>query len=155
MICLFTRIIISHVDTTLSGDFSLSHGHTVSQNIPSICRIWRLCIASGKRLGVRCRLDRYGNMGYFDAVCEFEAIEEQDIVLHIQNAHNNHCGQMPIDVPIRHWKYVGSITNHFTRFIIDDMQIIFIILARYYPLQWPPISYHLGWWMCSVLSTKW
>jgi len=28
-------------------------------------------------------------MGCYDTTCDFEAVEERDILLHIQNAHNN------------------------------------------------------------------
>jgi len=54
-----------------------------------MCRVWRSCVASGKRIGACHRLIFDDNAGCYDTECEFEAVEEQDILLHIQNVHNN------------------------------------------------------------------
>jgi len=52
-------------------------------------RVWSPSAVSDKLLGVCHRLDLRSNLGCYETTCEFEAVEERDIVLHIQNAHNN------------------------------------------------------------------
>ena len=59
-------------------------------NIFSLCiQTLTACVASGKRLGSCYRLPFERNMGCYDKVCEFEAVEVRDILLHIQSVHNN------------------------------------------------------------------